>query len=428
MQDQFYLETYGCSLNMADSDLIVGRLHKLGLKYVERQSEADVIILNSCGVKEPTEDRIISRLEELSRQSIPVVITGCLPRISLERILTAIPNHAAILGPQSLVSLGPVIEQVLDGKRGLQNLESDSGSKLRFYESPSSTVICTIPICEGCIGNCAYCAVKFARSSVISYSIEEIVDVAKRSVHNGFKEIRLTAQDIGAFGHDSRESLVELLNRLSVIPGDYRYRLGMINPNLVLDRLERFLDVMDSSHFFQFFHIPLQSGSDRVLRRMNRKYTVAEWKYVVQEIIDRFPRATIATDIIVGFPGENKDDFEDTMTLLRETRPSVINVSKYGDRPGTAASKATDKVHTGTKKERSRHLSKLVNKIVTESNESWIGWSGEVIVTGTARKNQMQGRNPFYKSIIINDRVEIGTIVNIKIIDGKKTHLVGTIL
>ncbi|MFW9920214.1 MAG: hypothetical protein ACFFED_11475, partial [Candidatus Thorarchaeota archaeon] len=159
MVSRFYLETYGCSLNMADSDLIIGRLHHLGLQRVEEHSSSDIVILNSCGVKEPTEDRIINRLESLSHGDIPVIVTGCLPRISFQRIQQAIPNYGAILGPQSLDSLGPIVERVLQGEINIIQLESDHGSKLRYYESPVESVVCTIPICEGCVGDCAYCAV-----------------------------------------------------------------------------------------------------------------------------------------------------------------------------------------------------------------------------------------------------------------------------
>ncbi|MCK5151716.1 MAG: hypothetical protein KAQ65_07745, partial [Candidatus Thorarchaeota archaeon] len=147
---------------MADSDLIVGRLHQLGAERVEKIQESDIIILNTCGVKEPTEDRIIHRLGELSEGSVPVIVTGCLPRISFKRVSGTNPEFAAILGPQSLDSLGPVFERVLAGERGILHLDSDETSKLRYYEGPPDSVICTIPICEGCVGDCTYCAVKFA--------------------------------------------------------------------------------------------------------------------------------------------------------------------------------------------------------------------------------------------------------------------------
>ena len=425
---RFYLETYGCSLNMADSDLIIGRLHEYGYERADEIPSSNVIILNSCGVKEPTEDKIISRLEILSNSSIPVIVTGCLPRISLQRIQKAIPNFGAILGPQSIDSLGPIVERVLHGETGIINLDSDTGSKLRFYDSPAESVVCTIPICEGCIGDCAYCAVKFARSEVQSYSISEILEVVRRCVHNGFKEIRLTAQDVGAFGHDTGESLVDLLSQVAKIEGNHKFRLGMFNPNLVLDKLDSFIEAMSSPRFFEFFHIPLQSGSDEVLQKMNRRYSVQQWKDVVTTIVSRFPEATIATDIIVGFPGETDDDFQMTLDVLNEIKPSVINISKYGDRPGTEASKSTEKVLTQVKKNRSRQLSRIVDNIVRHSNNSWLGWSGEVIITGRGQKDQAQGRTYTYKPVIIQGSIEPGDIVRVTITEARRTHLIGEII
>ncbi len=413
---------------MADSDLIVGRLHQLGAERVEKIQESDIIILNTCGVKEPTEDRIIHRLGELSEGSVPVIVTGCLPRISFKRVSGTNPEFAAILGPQSLDSLGPVFERVLAGERGILHLDSDETSKLRYYEGPPDSVICTIPICEGCVGDCTYCAVKFARSNVQSYSFEEILSVVRRCVHTGYKEIRLTAQDAGAYGHDTGESLAHLLSSVSEVDGNHRFRLGMFNSNLVKDDLQAFLDSMSSDRFFRFFHAPIQSGSNHVLQLMKRKYTVQEWKTVVSEIIKRFPYATIATDIIVGFPGETDEDFEKTLALMSEVKPAVINVSKYGDRPGTEASKANNKVNTGIKKERSRRLSSLVTDIITEKNQAWIDWQGPVIITGNAPKGGLQGRTPTYKPVIINDKASIGEIVEVRIISTHRTHLTASIV
>ena len=425
MTSRFYLETYGCSLNMADSDLIIGRLHHLGFQRTDDASLSDVIILNSCGVKEPTEDRIISRLEVLSEGKIPVIVTGCLPRISFDRVKGAIPNFGAILGPQSLESLGPIVQRVLQGESGIIRLESDTTSKLQYYESPLDAVVCTIPICEGCVGDCAYCAVKFARTEVQSYRISDLLEVIQRCIHNGFKEIRLTAQDIGAFGLDTGESLIDLLTQVGQLEGTHKFRLGMFNPNLVLERLEPFIDAMQSPHFFEFFHVPLQSGSDAILRRMNRRYSVQEWKDVIQAIVSSFPRATIATDIIVGFPGETAEDFEMTLAVLQETHPPVVNLSKYGDRPGTLASKASDKVPTQIKKDRSRQLSKQVARLATASNESWIGWSGNVIITGSGQKGQVHGRTHTYKPVIINKAIPLGAVIEVTITDAKRTHLLG---
>jgi MiaB-like tRNA modifying enzyme len=424
---RFYLETYGCSLNTADSDIIVGRLKELKVNRVHDIDDADLIILNSCGVKEPTEDRIIHRLRELSKETSPVVVTGCLPRISLSRIERAIPNYAAILGPQSIESLTAVVNRVLDGERGIRHLDTDESSKLKWFEGPPDSVICTVPICEGCLGSCTYCAVKFARGQVRSHSITDIHRVIERCVHLGYKEIRLTSQDAAVYGSDTDETLANLLEDVGKIEGDHKFRLGMFNPNLVLDSIDDILQVMDRPHFFKFFHIPLQTGSDSLLQAMNRQYTVAEWERVVGTVRKRINNPTIATDIIVGFPGEQDSDFEHTLDVIQRVRPSVVNISKYGDRPRTLASRSQDKVNTDTKKNRSRVLTKLVNEILRETNESWVGWSGPIILTEKGSKGGLVGRNESYKTVIVQEDLDLGSTIEVKIISAERTHLHGEI-
>jgi MiaB-like tRNA modifying enzyme len=428
MKIKFYLETYGCSLNSADSDIIIGTLANIDGVRVESTNMANLIILNTCGVKEPTEDRIISRLESLSSGKIPVIVAGCLPKISLKRIKGALPNYAAIIGPQSIESLSDIVPRVLEGEEGIVHLDSDDVSKLNWLEGPPNSVICTIPICEGCLGNCAYCAVKFARGAVKSHSRRAIFDSVEKCVRSGYKEIRITSQDLGTYGVDINSNLVELTHMIDKIDGEHRFRLGMFNPNLVLDSIGELVQVMKSDHFFKFFHIPLQSGSNTILQAMGRKYVVEEWEQIVDTVRHNIDNSTIATDIIVGFPGETEQDFELTMEIISKVRPPVVNISKYGDRPGTLASKAKNKVDTSAKKDRSRRLTKLVNEILEENNKSWIGWSGPVIVTEKGSRGGLMCRNPSYKPIILNENIEIGETVPIRIVDAERTHLFGEVI
>jgi tRNA A37 methylthiotransferase MiaB len=199
----------------------------------------------------------------------------------------------------------------------------------------------------------------------------------------------------------------------------------MFNPNLVLDSIDELIEVMSSEHYFKFFHIPLQSGSDRVLASMERMYNVEEWKEIARKVDQRFPRATIATDIIVGFPGESEADFELTLDVLEIARPSVVNISKYGDRPGTRASKSTEKVDTSVKKDRSRQLSHFVSKMITEENESWVGWSGPVLVTESGSRGGVVCRNFAYKPVVVQEELEFGTYVDVEIESAHRTHLTG---
>ena len=428
MSIKFYLETYGCSLNAADSEIIVGTLTRIGGKRVDSIDAANLIILNTCGVKEPTEDRIISKLEQLSAGKTPVIVAGCLPKISLARIERVLPDFAAIIGPQSIESLIEVVPRVLKGELGIVHLDSKDKSKLTWLEGPPNSVICTIPICEGCLGNCAYCAVKFARGAVKSHAKRDIIDTVTRCVHSGYKEIRITSQDLGTYGVDIGSNLVELISMIDKINGPHRFRLGMFNPNLVLDSIDELVQTMKSDHFFKFFHIPIQSGSNTILQAMGRKYTAEEWTQIVHTVRQTFSNSTIATDVIVGFPGETEQDFELTMDLISKIRPPVVNISKYGDRPGTKASKAQNKVETSDKKDRSRRLTILVNEILEENNKSWIDWTGEVLVTEKGSRGGLMCRNQSYKPIIIHDDVELGEIVSIRIVDAERTHLFGEVI
>jgi threonylcarbamoyladenosine tRNA methylthiotransferase CDKAL1 len=422
---KYYLETYGCSLNVADSDIIVGRLEAIDGQRVENIAEAEFILLNTCGVKEPTEDKIVHSLEELAKGTTPIVLAGCLPKISLGRIEKAIPGFAAMLGPQSIETLASIVPRILEGERGIRHIESDDAYKLKWLAGPPDSVICTIPICEGCLGSCAYCAVKFARGKVKSYSIADIHQKIEQCVHHGYREIRLTSQDAAVYGSDTGETLASLLQSIGRIEGSHRFRLGMFNPNIVMSSINDLLESMDNEHFFKFFHIPLQSGSDRLLKTMKRRYIVSEWETVIQRVRKRFKNATIATDIIVGFPGETESDFEQTLELIQRVKPAVTNISKYGDRPNTLASRSKEKVETSKKKQRSRILTKIVDEILVESNAAWVGWSGPIIITEKGSRGGMVGRNESYKTVIVHEDLSPGTIVDVEIISSERTHLIG---
>ncbi len=425
---KYYLETYGCSLNTADSDIIVGRLEAIEGQRVNDIREAQLILLNTCGVKEPTEDKIIHRLEELGQNNIPIIVTGCLPKISPNRIEQAIPEYAALLGPQSIDTLASIVPRILHGARGIRQIESDNAYKLKWLAGPPDSVICTIPICEGCLGSCAYCAVKFARGKVRSYSISGIHRIIERCVHLGYREIRLTSQDAAVFGSDTGETLTGLLQSIATIEGNHKFRLGMFNPNIVMSSINDLLESMKDDHFFKFFHIPLQSGSDKILKTMKRRYIASDWVNIVERVRKRFKNPTIATDIIVGFPGENETDFKETIELIQSVRPSVLNISKYGDRPNTLASQSNEKVDTTVKKNRSRTLTKVANEITIESNEAWVGWSGPIMITEKGSKGGMLGRNESYKIVVVHKDLKPGTIVDVEITSSERTRLNGKVI
>jgi MiaB/RimO family radical SAM methylthiotransferase len=238
----------------------------------------------------------------------------------------------------------------------------------------------------------------------------------------------LTGQDTGVYGYETGETLVELLQALDAIEGTHMFRLGMFNPHHILASIDEFLQVMSSPHFFKFFHIPLQSGSNNTLGDMERRYSVEDWQSAVRSIRKKIPLATIATDIIVGFPGETDEDFDKTIEVISDIKPSVVNISKYGDRPGTVASRARNKVNTSVRKDRSRQLSALVAEVVTEQNTTWLGWTGPVLVVSAASKGGTLCRNTSYKVVIIQKQLTPGTTVNVEITKAHRTHLAATVV
>jgi tRNA A37 methylthiotransferase MiaB len=238
----------------------------------------------------------------------------------------------------------------------------------------------------------------------------------------------LTAQDVSAFGHDTNEDIVELLRTLDGIKGRHVFRLGMLNLGLSSERLHNLLDVIKSNHFFKFFHVPLQSGSDQVLRAMGREYSTADWMSVVHSIKQVFPHATLATDIIVGFPGESEHDFQETVDIIEEAVPEIVNISKYGDRPGTPASVSPEKVNTSIKKSRSRMLSTVAAKSALRANASWIGWTGHVIATEPGPRGGVVCRNWAYRPIVIHDSLRVGEDTEVRIVTANRAYLTAALL
>ena len=426
---KIYVETYGCALNKADTEVILGILTKRGIRVVDSVDDATIIIVNTCGVKAPTEFKILKRLKELRKLSKPIIVAGCLPKINLEKIKETLPDYAAILGPDSYESLPEIILQIMSGQKGIINLNGKPLSRLTLPSVRTHPVIGIVPISQGCLGNCSYCAVKFARGRLISYSPEDIVKKVKQLLLEGCKEIWLTAQDTAVYGIDIGYSLPQLLEDLVELPYEYRIRVGMMNPAYLKQIVDELIEVFKSPKIYKFLHIPVQSGSNRILKKMNRKYTIEEFKELVKLLRTSLPKLTLSTDVIVGFPGETEEDFQETIKLLEEVQPDITNVSRFAVRPRTEAEKMSGKLPGWKIKERSRKVSKIVRKISLQRNLEWIGYVGEALVSEIGIKGGFVARNFAYKPIIINsNETTLGSFVKVKIVDANITHLVGKIV
>jgi threonylcarbamoyladenosine tRNA methylthiotransferase CDKAL1 len=394
MSQSVYIETYGCSLNAADGELMAGLLSEAGYRIVATPDDAHLIVLNSCTVKGETFRNFEKRLRELAAR--PLVVAGCIPKVYQ---YSALLNRHSYIGTDNISQIVEAVSATLAGKR-FQRLEGHDKKRLNLPRIRRNAIVEILPICKGCLGRCAYCQTRLARGELVSYPEDEIVLQARCALEEGVKEFWLTAQDTGAYGHDIGTSIVSLLRRLRNLPGDFSIRLGMANPNHIVNMLDDLVEIFKNDKIYKFLHVPVQSGSDRILRAMNRAYRVADFVRICEEFRRAFPYATIATDVIVGFPGETDQDFEETLALLREIKPATINRSRFSPRPGTPAA-SLPSVPAKIVSQRSHGLTELVKELTLANNLSWVGWEGEVLVGEQRKAGSWLARNMAYKPLVI---------------------------
>ena len=413
-----YLETYGCTLNQADSDIMEGVLREGG-HSISSFEDADVVVLNTCTVKGRTENKIVSRIEALAAVGKPLVVAGCLG-INEKRVRTAAPT-AVIVHPGAVARICEAVEHALQGKASVfAELEKKEGLA-RAYTAP----ILRIPVQEGCVGNCSFCQTKLARPELLSYSIPWIKSWVEEGLRRGAKEVQLTGMDAGAYGLDIGTDLLSLLREVGSIEGDFRVRMGMINPGHAKRMLPGLLEVFGNEKFYKFFHLPVQTGSEKVRGEMNRAHTVADFRAVVGGLRGAFPEAVISTDIIVGYPTETEEDFAETRKLIEEVRPDIVNISKFASRRGTPAAELPE-IHTAEVKRRSTELTSLVQRIGGEKNKEYVGRELDVLVTELQKTPT--GRAFNYKQVCVQGDAELGSWVKVKIESATHGSLMGKLI
>ncbi len=421
-----YFQTYGCTFNQADTDIMKNILSDEHT-VVSNIEEADVIILNTCYVKLPTEQKMITKISQIQNDYPEkiLIITGCMVEVDPDRLNKFAPNNSWI-GPHKIDKINDVIEASKNGEviheYGKTSIVK-AGSDIKSADS----LIHILQICEGCNGGCSFCCTRNARGALVSYPIDLIVQEAKEAISNGSKELQVTAQDTACFGLDSNESFSELLRKLSDLDGEYRIRVGMMHPKSILPQLDEVIEVFkNNDKLFKFVHIPVQTGSDKILKEMNRMHTISDYKHIINRFRQEIPDITIATDIIVGYPTETDEDFQETLDLIDEIKPDIIHISKYMHRP-TAKSNSLEEIDHKLMKERSLKLNKLKTKVMLENNEKYVGKTQKALITTKGSTGGYAGYTDTYKSIIV-DNAKIGSFVDIEILDARRTYLYAKII
>jgi threonylcarbamoyladenosine tRNA methylthiotransferase CDKAL1 len=427
---RIFVRAFGCSSSLADGEVLTGCLAQAGHTIVGRLADADLVVYNTCAVKAPTENRMISLLHRVPPDT-KLVVAGCLPLINLPRLRREV-RFDGMVGPACGDAIVAVVDQVAHGEQVEQLANADRAlPRLKLPRMRVNPWIGVIPISYGCQGACAYCCVRFARGALRSYPIQEIVDRVEQDVADGVREFWLTGQDTGVYGRDRGQDLAQLVTRVCAVDGDFRVRIGMMTPNSVQGILSDLLAAVAHPKVFKFVHLPVQSGDDWVLERMNRRYSVADFVTIVERFRAAVPRVTVATDVIVGFPGETDAAFGHSVELVDTVQPDIVNLSKFFARPGTLAVELTPKVPRAVVNRRSASLARRTRQISRDRNRAWQGWHGNILVDEVGRSGSVVGRNLAYKPVVLKGRSAmdwVGRRVTVQVVEAFDSHLVGAVL
>jgi len=412
---RFYIETFGCTSNLGNSREASEALMEAG-HSPSGLEEADLIIVNTCAVTEKTERKILKRLNEL--QGKKLIVAGCLPAARSE-ILEGL-RTGRVMGILSRSSVLELIYGLGEKDRGKARDKKDLGERAHPIipaSQPGTTQndLCgIINVAEGCRGRCSYCLVREARGGLVSRDPEDIARSVQAMTREGIVEIQLSAQDTTAYGQDIGSSLPDLITRVCEVPGKFMVRVGMMNPGLAREMLLELLEAFHSQKVYKFLHLPLQSGSDRVLEAMARGYTARDFQEVIGGFRRAFPDISITTDIIVGFPGETEEDFSETCTLIKEASLDKVNVTKFSRRPGTPAFDLYD-MPDRIKKERSRKATRLWMDIASRRNMAYQGRILEALVTEHGRDGTVKARSRNYLGLVIAGPWKLGSILDVRV-------------
>ena len=418
---KIFVEAYGCSASFADSEMISGLIVNGGHTLATDSSESDLNLIVTCSVKDTTANKMMHRIKSLKTK--PLIVAGCLPKAEKSNV-EKFSENASLLGPNSLGKTLDVINSTLSGRKQIA-LEDSDLSKVGLPKVRLNPTVGIVEIASGCMSECTFCQTKLSKGDLSSYRLGDIVRQVQTEIKEGCKEVWLTSTDNGCYGLDIGTDLPTLVNAVSEIQEDFMIRVGMMNPMYMPRIKQKLIESYDNDKVFKFLHLPVQSGSDKVLNDMKRGHTSETFREIVKRTKDRFDDFTISTDIIVGFPSETEEDFQKTLTLLDETKPDVVNLSKYSARPGTDAAELKQ-IDAAEIKRRSKVIFTQINKISLKSNEKWIGWKGKVLFDENTEEG-IKGRNYAYKPISIDEKVNIGQSHIVEITKATRKRLIGKI-
>lgn len=424
----FFVKTYGCQMNVADSERTAGLLLKNGYIQARDEYNADVVLLNTCSVRNLAEEKVWSKLGELhnkKQDKIILGVLGCMAQQYGNKIFERAPYVNLVCGTYKFNKIDNLLKRILQGEKiiAVDNIEDDFDD----YENiqRESRLSAWIPISRGCNNFCSYCVVPNVRGQERHRPLKDIITEVQKLAKDGYKEITLLGQNVNSYA-DGNNSFIDLLKTVNAIDGLCRIRFVTSHPKDANPDLFRAIGSLDK--VCEYLHMPAQSGSNAILEKMNRRYTREHYLKLIKTAREILPDIALSTDIIVGFPGETDADFNDTYNLMKEVKYDSAFIFKYSPRPGTKAETFKDDVPFDIKKERNNRLLKLQDEINLKKNKAMVGSIVEVLVEGTSKTNneRLMGRTRGNKIVVFagNEQI-IGKLSEIKITDAGEHSLIG---
>ncbi|SRR6056297_180160 len=414
---KYSIITFGCEMNKSDSERIKRVLKKEGLTSTEDNSNADIIIVNACAVRQSAMDRVYGQVQKIKKwkkdnPDLKAGVTGCLLEEDRKKLKE---KYDFLFDIRNLSDLPKILNlSQKEGKENYLDIKPDRNSSFSAF----------VPIMNGCNNFCSYCAVPYTRGREQSRSVDKIIKEIGNLSKKGYKEIWLLGQNVNSY---KPISFAELLYKIEKISGDFWIRFTSPHPKDFTDSLIEAMATCDK--VTPYFNLPLQSGNNEILKRMNRSYTVEEYKKIVHKVRKNIPSITLSTDIIVGFPGETKAQFQNTLSIFKEIGFDMAYISKYSKRPGTKAAQMEDNVSLEEKKRRERVLTQVLKKSALKRNKEWIGKKDKVLFD-QFKDNTLIGKTKHYKTIKVESVNQnfVGKIKKVKINQAKAFGLKGEII
>lgn len=433
-----YVRSFGCQLNVSDGEKIKGLLKKAGYDFTDDEHEADIIILNTCAVRESAEDRvfgIIGSMKKLKEEnpSLIIGISGCMTAQEhvAEKIKKSYPQVDFVMGTSAINSLPSLLLECLKGKKFSADISEYDDFSEQTEQVRESTFKASVPIMFGCNNFCTYCIVPYVRGRERSRLPEDIINEVKNLVDSRYKEIMLLGQNVNSYGKDLKNgiSFPELLRELNKINGDFIIRFMSSHPK---DASHELIDaIFECDKVANHLHLPVQSGSNTVLDRMNRRYTVEKYLETVEYIRKKSPDFSLTTDLIVGFPNETDDEFNSTLDLIKKVKYDNIYSFIYSRRTGTKASEIIDTISETVKGKRMRELLEVQREISTENYKRFIGRKMRVLVDSVSKKREGYVTGKSDEFIIVEfkgDKSLIGQFVETEITDAMNWAVTGKMI